>query len=205
MSFSWPAGAELIKTNDPPNPQILFSQQFEHTLLQIHARNLYAVSEKGTFMKWGFRIRLNQRANAGGGEAAEVSLGWPRPGCVVDINWVVKSEQMMLPKKRHTYIHIYMNTHARIKTHCESTETLRMCMDWSSLASGQKKPASSSCFWTLKNISTFLQLPEIFSACAGPAFLCAQGIMEIPKTDGAARESGGTVMPRPAKRRAFPA
>jgi len=29
--------------------------------------------------------------------------------------------------------------------------------------------------------------------------------MEIPKTDGAAGESNGTVMPRPTNRRAFPA
>lgn len=49
-------------------------------------------------------------------------------------------------------------------------KTLRMSTGWSSLAFGQKKPASLSYFWTLKNISTFLQLLEIFSACAWPSF-----------------------------------
>lgn len=54
-------------------------------LLQISARNLYAVSEKGRFMKWEFRVGLNQRVSAGGGEAAEVSLVWSHLGCAVDI------------------------------------------------------------------------------------------------------------------------
>lgn len=124
-----------------PIPHILFSQQFEHMLPQIHARIPYAVSEKGTFMKQGFRIGLNQREPVlEGGEAAEVSLVWPCPGCMVDINRVVKSEQKLLPQKWHSYIHIYMNTHAHIKPHSESTKTLRMHTGWSSLAHGQKKP-----------------------------------------------------------------
>lgn len=38
----------------------------------------------------------------------------------------------------------------------------------------------------------------------GPACLCTQGIIELQKTDGAAGESSGMVMPRPANGRAFP-
>lgn len=74
-----------------------------------------------------------------GGETAEVSLVWPCPGCMVDINRAVKSEQKMHPPKWHSYIDIYMNTHTHIKTHCESKKTLRMRTGWSSLAFGQKK------------------------------------------------------------------
>lgn len=104
-------------------------------LLQIRARNPCAASQKGTY-----RIGLNQRVNAGWwGEAAEVSLVRPHPGSMVHINRVVKSDQKMFPQKWHSYIHIYTNTHAHIKTHCKAKKTPRMRTGWSSLAFGQKK------------------------------------------------------------------
>lgn len=57
---------------------------------------------------------------------------------------------------------IHMNTCTDIKSHYESLKTLRMHMGWSSLASAQKKNISSSCFWTLKNISAFCNFLKYF-------------------------------------------
>lgn len=98
-----------------------------------------------------------------------------------------------------------MNTCTDIKSHYESLKTLRMHTGWSSLASAQKKKYFLVLFLDTEKHQCFLQLLEIFSACAVAAFLRTQGIMEIPKTDGAATASGGTALPRPGNRRAFQA
>lgn len=68
--------------------------------------------------------------------------------------------------------HMYLNTkNPTVKSHCESMNILRMSTGWSSLAFEQKKKSVSLSYsWTLKNISTFMQLLEIFSACAWPSF-----------------------------------
>lgn len=78
-------------------------------------------------------------------------------------------------------------------------------MGWSSLAFTQKKKYFLLLFLDTESQQCFLQLLEIFSACAVAALLCTQGIMEIPKTDGTASASGGTLLPRPGNRRAFQA
>lgn len=79
-------------------------------LLQISARNLYAVSEKGAFTKWEFRTGLKQRVRAGGGEAAEVSLVWSHPGCAVEIS----GGEIRADDASQTMAHIYTYIHKHI-------------------------------------------------------------------------------------------
>lgn len=108
----------------------------------------------------------------------------------------------------HTYINMYGYTHEHMHRHKKPlwiSENPKDAHRLVFISICTEKKYFLVLFLDTEKHQCFLQLLEIFSACAVAAFLRTQGIMEIPKTDGAATASGGTALPRPGNRRAFQA